>query len=69
MINERHKQLFQDENGIVNDGYPAIQADVFRTTERGVRYLTSPGVVMIARTRTNLALIEQFLEDMDPAFE
>lgn len=58
-------QLFEDFGGTVADGFPAINSPVQRTPA-GTPYLRSPGVVMIARPRTNVAGLAGFLEGFDP---
>ena len=58
-------QLFEAFGGTVTDGFPAIHSPVYHT-RRGTPYLKSPGVVMLARPRTNVAGLEGFLEGFDP---
>jgi thymidylate synthase (FAD) len=58
-------QLFEAFGGTVADGFPAIHSPVHRTPE-GTPYLRSPGVVMLARPRTNIAGLAGFLEGFDP---
>jgi flavin-dependent thymidylate synthase len=57
--------LFQAFGGTVADGFPAIHSPVHRTPA-GTPYLKMPGVVMLARPRTNVAGLEGFLEGFDP---
>lgn len=62
---ERAAELFEGMGGIVADGFPAIHSSV-RRTGAGTAYLRSPGVVMLARPRTNVAGLAGFLEGFDP---
>jgi thymidylate synthase (FAD) len=61
---ERVSELFEALGGAVADGFPAIHSPVFRTGE-GTAYLRAPGVVMLARPRTNVAGLTGFLEGFD----
>ena len=61
----RASELFEEVGGTVTDGFPAIHSPVFRTGT-GTAYLKSPGVVMLARPRTNVAGLAGFLEGFDP---
>ena len=47
------------------DGFPAIHSPVFHTGS-GTPYLKAPGVIMLARPRTNVAGLAGFLEGFDP---
>jgi flavin-dependent thymidylate synthase len=58
-------ELFEALGGTVADGFPAIHSPVFHTKE-GTPYLKAPGVVMLARPRTNVAGLAGFLEGFDP---
>jgi thymidylate synthase (FAD) len=58
-------ELFETTGGTVADGFPAIHSPVFHTG-RGTPYLRAPGVVMLARPRTNVAGLAGFLEGFDP---
>jgi thymidylate synthase (FAD) len=51
--------------GTVADGFPAIHTTVHHS-KAGTPYLKSPGVVMLARPRTNVAGLAGFLEGFDP---
>jgi len=51
--------------GTVTDGFPVIHSPVSHT-EVGTTYLRAPGVVMLARPRTNVAGLAGFLEGFDP---
>jgi thymidylate synthase (FAD) len=62
---ERVSELFEALGGAVVDGFPVIHSPVFRTGE-GTAYLKAPGVVMLARPRTNVAGLAGFLEGFDP---
>jgi thymidylate synthase (FAD) len=62
---ERVSELFEALDGAVVDGFPAIHSPVFRTGT-GTAYLKAPGVVMLARPRTNVAGLAGFLEGFDP---
>ncbi|MCA1687766.1 MAG: hypothetical protein LC714_04060, partial [Actinobacteria bacterium] len=62
---ERVSELFEALGGIVADGFPAIHSPVFQTGT-GTTYLKAPGVVMLARPRTNVAGLAGFLEGFDP---
>jgi len=59
------RELFQKLGGSVEDGFPAVHSPVYRTGT-GTPYLKAPGVVMLARTRTNIAGLAGFLEGFDP---
>jgi len=61
----RASELFEGMGGIVTDGFPAINSPVHRT-KAGTPYLRSPGVIMLARPRTNVAGLAGFLEGFDP---
>ena len=62
----RTSELFEGMGGTIVDGFPAIHSPVFRTGT-GTAYLKSPGVVMLARPRTNVAGLAGFLEGFDPS--
>jgi thymidylate synthase (FAD) len=62
---ERVRQLFEELGGTVNDGFPTIHSPVYHT-EAGTPYLKSPGVVVLAKPRTNVAGLGGFLEGFDP---
>jgi thymidylate synthase (FAD) len=62
---ELASELFESVGGTVTDGFPAIHSPVNRTPA-GTAYLRSPGVVMLARPRTNVAGLAGFLEGFDP---
>ncbi len=62
---ERASELFDTLGGTVVDGFPAIHSPVFHTGA-GTPYLKAPGVVMLARPRTNVAGLAGFLEGFDP---
>ena len=62
---ERVSELFEEMGGTVADGFPAIHSPVFHTRQ-GTAYLRAPGVVMLARPRTNVAGLAGFLEGFDP---
>src|SRR5918998_1029616 len=51
--------------GTVVDGFPVIHTPVYHT-RAGTTYLRAPGVVMLARPRTNVAGLAGFLEGFDP---
>ena len=57
-------ELFEELGGTFSDGFPAIHSPVSRT-DAGTAYLKTPGVVMLARPRTNVAGLEGFLEGFD----
>ena len=61
----RVSELFETLGGAVADGFPAIHSPVFHT-RTGTAYLKAPGVVMLARPRTNVAGLAGFLEGFDP---
>ena len=63
---ERVSDLFETLGGAVADGFPAIHSPVFHT-RTGTPYLRAPGVVMLARPRTNVAGLAGFLEGFDPS--
>jgi thymidylate synthase (FAD) len=58
-------ELFGAFGGEVVDGFPAVPSPVYRT-RAGTTYLRVPGVVMLARPRTNVAGLGGFLEGFDP---
>ena len=58
-------RLFDTLGGTVTDGFPAIHSPVYHT-RAGTAYLRTPGVVMLARPRTNVAGLAGFLEGFDP---
>jgi thymidylate synthase (FAD) len=62
---QRAPELFETLGGTVADGFPAIHSAVYHT-DRGTPYLRAPGVVMLARPRTNVAGLAGFLEGFDP---
>lgn len=62
---QRAPELFETLGGAVADGFPTIHSPVYHT-ESGTPYLKSPGVVMLARPRTNVAGLADFLEGFDP---
>ncbi len=61
---QRASRLFETLGGTVTDGFPVIHAPVFHTGA-GTAYLKAPGVVMLARPRTNVAGLAGFLEGFD----
>jgi thymidylate synthase (FAD) len=63
---QRASELFETMGGTVADGFPAIHSPVFHTGA-GTPYLKAPGVVMLARPRTNVAGLAGFLEGFDPS--
>ena len=62
---ERIQRLFEELGGSVSDGFPAVHSPVYHTGA-GTPYLKTPGVVMLARPRTNVAGLDGFLEGFDP---
>jgi thymidylate synthase (FAD) len=62
---QRASRLFEEVGGTVTDGFPTIHTPVFHTGA-GTAYLKAPGVVMLARPRTNVAGLAGFLEGFDP---
>jgi thymidylate synthase (FAD) len=62
---EHVSDLFEALGGTVTDGFPVIHSPVFHTGA-GTPYLKAPGVVMLARPRTNVAGLAGFLEGFDP---
>jgi thymidylate synthase (FAD) len=62
---QRVSELFEASGGTVADGFPSIHSPVFHTG-KGTAYLKAPGVVMLARPRTNVAGLAGFLEGFDP---
>ncbi len=58
-------ELYGALGGEVVDGFPAVHSPVYRT-RAGTTYLRVPGVVMLARPRTNVAGLGGFLEGFDP---
>jgi thymidylate synthase (FAD) len=63
---QRASELFEKMGGTVVDGFPAIHSSVHHT-RAGTPYLKSPGVIMLARPRTNVAGLAGFLEGFDPS--
>jgi thymidylate synthase (FAD) len=57
-------ELFETLRGTVSDGFPAFHSPVYHT-DRDTPYLRAPGVVMLARPRTNVAGLAGFLEGFD----
>ena len=62
---ERVQTLFKQLGGTVADGFPAVHSPVYHTGD-GTPYLKAPGVVVLARPRTNVAGLDGFLEGFDP---
>jgi thymidylate synthase (FAD) len=62
---QRASRLFDTLGGTVTDGFPAIHSPVYHT-KAGTAYLRTPGVVMLARPRTNVAGLAGFLDGFDP---
>jgi thymidylate synthase (FAD) len=62
---QRASRLFEEIGGTVAEGFPVINTPVFRTGA-GTPYLKAPGVVMLARPRTNVAGLDGFLGGFDP---
>ena len=62
---QRAPELFEAFGGSVTDGFPAVHSPAYRTGT-GTPYLKAPGVVMLARPRTNVAGLASFLEGFDP---
>jgi thymidylate synthase (FAD) len=60
--------LFEESGGTVNDGFPTIHSQVHHT-EAGTPYLKTPGVVVLARPQTNVAVLGGFLEGFDPELD
>jgi thymidylate synthase (FAD) len=63
---QRASELFERMGGTIADGFPAIHSPVCHTRS-GTPYLRSPGVIMLARPRTNVAGLAGFLEGFDPS--
>jgi thymidylate synthase (FAD) len=63
---QRASELFERMGGTIADGFPAIHSPV-RHTRSGTPYLRSPGVIVLARPRTNVAGLAGFLEGFDPS--
>ena len=62
---ERAQLLFEELGGTVNDGFPTIHSQVHHT-RAGTPYLKTPGVVVLARPQSNVAVLGGFLEGFDP---
>ena len=62
---QRASELFEGMGGTIVDGFPAIHSPVHHTRS-GTAYLKIPGVIMLARPRTNVAGLAGFLEGFDP---
>jgi thymidylate synthase (FAD) len=65
---ERAQLLFEELGGTVNDGFPTIHSQIHHT-EAGTPYLKTPGVVVLARPQTNVAVLGGFLEGFDPELD
>src|SRR5215203_394097 len=65
---ERAQLLFEELGGTVNDGFPTIHSQVHHT-EAGTPYLKTPGIVVLARPQTNVAVLGRFLEGFDPELD
>jgi thymidylate synthase ThyX/transposase-like protein len=62
---QRASELFEALGGTVADGFPAIHSTVHHT-RAGTPYLKSPGVIMLAKPRTNVGGLAGFLKGFDP---
>jgi thymidylate synthase (FAD) len=62
---ERARRLFEELGGTVKDGFPTMHSQVHHT-RAGTPYLKTPGVVVLARPHTNVAVLGGFLEGFDP---
>ena len=62
---KRVQRLFEELGGSVSDGFPAVHSPVYHTGA-GTAYLKTPGVVVLARPRTNVGGLGGFLEGFDP---
>ena len=62
---ERAELLFEELGGSVKDGFPTIHSQVHHTRV-GTPYLKTPGVVVLAKPQTNVAVLGGFLEGFDP---
>ena len=62
---ERVRELFEEFGGTLDDGFPAVHSPVYQTGS-STPYLKAPGVVVLARPRTNVAGLSGFLEGFDP---
>lgn len=60
------QQLFHSYNGNNYAGFAAIHSPI-HSSPNGTPYLSAPGVVVLARSQTNLAGIAPFLDGFDPA--
>lgn len=58
-------ELFEELGGEVTGEFPTVHAPVHRTTAR-TPYLKAPGVVILAKPRTNIEGLRGFLEGFDP---
>ena len=63
-VSERISELFTELGGTINDGFPTIHSQVHHT-KAGTPYLKTPGVVVLARPQTNVAVLAGFLEGFD----
>jgi len=61
----RVQELFEEFGGTVADGFPSVHSPVYHTGA-GTPYLKAPGVVLLARPRTNVGGLGGFLEGFDP---
>lgn len=60
--------LFAHYGGIVLDGHPTIDAEVYRS-DAGTLYLQQPGAAMLAKPAVNLAAMRHFLAGFDPSLQ
>jgi thymidylate synthase (FAD) len=63
---ERIAELFEELGGTVSEGFPAIHSPVYHT-KAGIAYLKAPGVVILAKSQTNIAGLKDFLGGFDPS--
>ena len=63
---ERIAELFEELGGTVLEGFPTIHSPVYHT-KAGIAYLKAPGVVMLAKSQTNIAGLKDFLGGFDPS--
>lgn len=58
------QELFQRFNGKLNNDFPAVHPPVFKTAQ-GTPYLTTPGVVLVAKPHVEFSGMQDFLEGFE----
>jgi thymidylate synthase (FAD) len=63
------QQLFQNLQGEINEGFPAINSPTHYSSEKRVPYLTRPGVVVLSKPDVSMKNLAGFLGGFDPSLE